>query len=92
MSMLVILEPKASELLQCVDRETDDQITCTVGNKPSEAEYYVNDVSDVHTILETIEHLVDRLFKHDTCIKVVEDLQDLECEMICREEDGPVIF
>lgn len=33
-------------------------MTCTVGRKPSKAQYYVNDVSKVSDILDNIKNIV----------------------------------
>ena len=41
------------------DEETEPKVvTCTVGAKPSKAQYYVNDVSKVSDILDNIKNIV----------------------------------
>lgn len=37
---------------------SDSQITCTIGSKPSRAQYYVMDVSNVHEILDSLKNTV----------------------------------
>ena len=37
---------------------SDSQITCIIGSKPSRAQYYVRDVSNVHEILDSLKNTV----------------------------------
>ena len=54
-------------------------ITCTIGSKPSRAQYYVMDVSNVHEILDSLKNTIYRSeAQRDNATRIAESLDDYD--------------